>query len=108
LLDVTPIPSLADGHGRQPVVLLDAVEAPYIMPLASSFDRALALIVEDTIYADDEFREAFPYVMVESVAADTRLMQLIDAGAFHALGGGADVDDECLDMLRQARAGIAP
>jgi hypothetical protein len=46
--------------------------------------------------------------MVESVAADTRLMELIDAGAFHALGGGADVDEEWLDDLQQARARATP
>jgi hypothetical protein len=59
LLDVTSIPSLADDHGRQPVVLLDAVEAPYIMPLASSFDRALTVIIEGRFHANDEWSEAF-------------------------------------------------
>ena len=105
LTDVTSIPALADEQGRQPVVLLDAVEAPFITPLASTLNRALELIVEDRILAarDGEMREVFPTVMAEAVAQDTRLMQLIDAGAFHDLGGGVDLDEEWLERLRAAR-----
>lgn len=72
------------------------------MPLASTVNRALELIVQDCILAaGNDSREPFPYDMAEVVALDTRLMQLIDTGAFHSLG--ADLEEEWLDMLREAR-----
>lgn len=98
------MPALADQQGRQPVIFLNANEGPYITPLSSTFNRALTLIMEDRIQEGpvyDEWREAFPYVMVDDVIEDARLMQMIDAGAFHDLG--VDVEEEWLDMLREAR-----
>lgn len=104
-IEMTSIPALADCDGRQPVIILDVNDAPIVLPLASSFNRALELVVENRIQAvrGDETREPFPYVMADTVACDTRLMQLIDTRAFHDMCPGAALEPEWLDMLCTTR-----
>ena len=107
-VEITSIPALADEQGRQPVVILDLNDAPHIEPLASTVNRAVELIVQDCILTggDYESREPLPIELADDIARDTRLMELIDAGAFHALG--VEVAEEWLDMLRAARAQAGP
>ena len=86
------------------MVILNAIEAPYTMPLASTCNRALTLMVEYWIRDIDGEADAFPLEMIPDIVRDTRLMQLIDGGAFDFLAdGGAPVSDEWLEDLARQR-----
>ena len=86
---------------------MDIHEKPYILPLASTLGRALSLVIEDEIRAsrDHTWRdEPFPYVMAERIARDTRLMELIEAGAFATIDGGSEDLREWCELLVEIRS----
>lgn len=82
------IPVLADKTGHQPVLYVDAHETVWAVPIASSVDRAFALIssyLEGAIaqYGRSGLVEAqFPLGMPRLVASDTALVARIKAGVF--------------------------
>ncbi|WP_309891632.1 hypothetical protein [Archangium sp.] len=93
------VPDLADGRGRQPVVMLDIYEyEPDVMPVASDVDRffeTLARYLEALValpryqkYGETEF--SFPWDAVELLARDERLVEMMRAGRFEPLMKNAD------------------
>ena len=79
------VPIAPDAQGRRPVVIVDANEDPYLLPLASTLNRAVHLVVTDEIRAAQDHTwhdDPFPDNMVAEVAKDARLIQLLQGGAF--------------------------
>lgn len=102
--DLALVPVHADEQGCHPVVIVDTNEEAYIMPLASTLNRGLALLVDDEIlFARDQGRvePPFPDNAVEKIRQDTRLMQLIEADAFASIGGDRTLTQEWYDMLAE-------
>ena len=101
--NLATVPNHTDEKGRQPVVIVDTNEEPFMVPLASTVNRALELVVEDDIRrTQDEFwsDEPFPENLAERIAQDVRLMELINAGAFADIDGGTEDLQEWCELLR--------
>jgi hypothetical protein len=93
------VPDLADGQGRQPVVMVDTYESkPDVMPVASDVDRffdTLARYLEALVahpryqkYGEMEF--SFPWDATGILARDERLVEMMRAGRFEPLMKNAD------------------
>ena len=96
------VPVHADEQGRHPVVIVDLHEEAFIWPLASTLNRGLELIVDFEILSSRDksgFMEPFPCNAVPRIRQDTRLMELIRADAFAAIGGVRSATQEWYDIL---------
>jgi len=94
-----PVPGLADGEGRQPVVHVDTYEfEPYVMPVASNVDRFFdsysryleALVSHPRYQRSGETELIFPWHATEILARDERLVELMRAGRFDSLMKNVD------------------
>lgn len=88
------VPRLADGEGRQPVVVVDTYEPDaHVMPVASnvnrffdSYSRYLEALVAHPRYRESGKPElTFPWDATEILARDERLVELMRSGGFDAL-----------------------
>jgi hypothetical protein len=88
------VPGLADGEGRQPVVLVDTYEfEPQVLPVASNVDRFFdtcaryleAKVSEPRYRASGKAGIRFPHDAIEILARDERLVELMRAGRFDSL-----------------------
>lgn len=87
------VPQLADAQGIQPVIYIQAMEAPSAAPVASSVDRFfdiysryLELMVVDPEYLSSGVPDvSFPWDVEQLIARDEPLMRLAQAGRFDFL-----------------------
>jgi len=95
------VPRLADGWGRQPVVMVDTYEyEPKVMPVASDVDRFFdtcaryleAKVSHPRYQESGEVGLRFPWDAIEFLVQDERLVELMRAGRFDSLM--KNVDDE--------------
>lgn len=84
------VPGLADEHGSQPVVWVDAYEKGYALPVASNVDRlfdSYSRYLEELV-AHDDFKEygaaalTFPWRTPHLMARDEQLVRLVQEGHF--------------------------
>lgn len=87
------VPRLADAQGLQPVIYIQAMEAPSAAPVASSVDRffdTYSRYIEHMV-VDPEYLSSgvpdvtFPWDMKQIIARDEPLMSLAQAGHFDFL-----------------------
>jgi hypothetical protein len=76
------IPSLVDDSGAQPVLYLDVHEDPWAVPIASSVDRAFAVIAQYLNRAAGKVDVTFPYAVRDVIEPDERLATLMRSNAF--------------------------
>ncbi len=89
------VPALADAHGFQPVVRINAYEMPGVLPVASNVDlffdtwaRYLERLVATPGYEEDGFSSlVFPWDVPDLVATDARLVRLMREARFAELTG---------------------
>lgn len=102
------VPSLADATGLQPIIFIDAMEALFAVPIASSVDRFfdlysryLELMVQDPDYLSSGLPHIqFPWDMAPLVVQDEPLIERVRAGQFDFLTGNYHGALEWLQRLR--------
>jgi hypothetical protein len=102
------VPRLANSQGIQPVVYIQAMEAPTSVPVASSVDRFFdtysryfELMVVDPEYIHHRIPEvSFPWSVPHLISRDELLMDQVRAGHFDFL---AKDDPSALEWLQQLR-----
>jgi hypothetical protein len=106
------VPKLADTAGLQPVIFIDAMEALFAVPVASSVDRFfdlysryLELMVQDPDYLSSGLPHIqFPWDIRTLVAQDAPLIHQVRAGRFDFL---SDNYRDALQWLQELR-GVPP
>lgn len=101
------VPGLADEHGRQPVVWVDAYEQGYALPVASNVDclfDTYSRYLEELV-AHEDFRErgsaalAFPWRTPHLLVRDEPLLRLIREGHFERWLPGQEGKDWTSSVL---------
>jgi hypothetical protein len=104
------VPKLADVHGVQPVIYIDAHDQMFVLPIASSvdrffdlFSRYLEAVAEDPQYVDERHSSvSFPWDVPQLIARDEPLTQMMGAHRFDFLLKDDDHTRSWLAQVRQA------
>ena len=105
------VPALADEQGLQPVVFIDGYDERPVKPVASNlnrffhvFARYVEMLARDTSHQrGDPPEEHFPEGVVEEVARDGRLVEMLEAGRFHFLLKHAPASQGWVEQVLAAR-----
>lgn len=102
------VPKLANPHGIQPVIYIDAHDQMFVLPVASSvdrffdvFSRYLEAVAEDPQYVEERHSSiSFPWDVPELIAQDKPLVQMMEAHRFDFL---LKSDEHTRNWLAQVR-----
>jgi hypothetical protein len=102
------VPKLADAHGYQPVVYLEAMDVQFAIPVASCVDRFFDLYANYLEFAAEPPDSAgpstrsvhFPWDVQHHIAQDAPLIERVRAGQFDFLTGNYAGALEWLQKLR--------
>ncbi|WP_224245748.1 hypothetical protein [Hyalangium gracile] len=103
------VPQLANSRGIQPVIYIQAMEALFAVPIASSVDRFFQLyshylerLVRNPGYVGSGIPDVtFPWDMADLIGQDAALMRQLHAGRFDFL---TDNQRDALEWLQELRA----
>src|SRR5690242_6644246 len=104
------VPQLANSHGIQPVIYIDAHDQMFVLPIASSVDRFFDLlsryleaVAEDPLYEKEHHSSiAFPWDVPALIAQDEPLVRMMEANRFDFLLKNDEHTRNWLARVRQS------